>query len=125
MKQLKSWKLTLGLVCVALLVSACTSSPQTMILGKWDVDTARDADGRVQTFNGQVGGKSMSVEFDNNGTAKLTMMGQTMRGTYQLNAGNELTWTVNGMSVKSKAKITATELELTDQANRTIRYKRK
>jgi hypothetical protein len=32
---------------------------------------------------------------------------------------------MNGMSTKAKVKVTATDLELTDNANRTIKYKRK
>ena len=45
--------------------------------------------------------------------------------TYKLDAGNELEWTVNGITTKSKVNVTATELEVTDNANRTIKYKRK
>ncbi len=66
----------------------------------------------------------MTVEFSRDGTAKLTMFGQTLQGTYKLNAENELEWTLNGKTTKSKAKVTATELELTDDSNRTIKYKR-
>jgi hypothetical protein len=55
----------------------------------------------------------------------MTMLGQTLQAAYKLNAGNELEWTMNGISTKSKVKVTATELEVTDSANRTIKYKRK
>ena len=55
----------------------------------------------------------------------LTMFGQTLQGTYKLNAENELEWTLNGKRTKSKVNVTATELELTDDVNRTIKYKRK
>ena len=41
-----------------------------------------------------------------------------------MNAENELEWTLNGRTTKSKVNVTATELELTDDANRTIKYKR-
>jgi len=37
---------------------------------------------------------------------------------------DELEWSMNGMNRKAKVKETATELELTDSANRTIKYKR-
>ncbi len=94
---------------VALLVSACGSSPQSLILGTWEVDSAI----------------KMTAEFDRDGTAKITMFGQTLQGTYKLNAQNELEWTLNGRTTKSKAHVTATELELTDDANRTIKYKRR
>ena len=94
---------------VALFVSACGSSPQSLILGKWEVE-------RVI---------KMTVEFSRDGTAKLTILGQTVQAAYKLNAGNELEWTVNGITKKSKVNVTATELELTDDANRTIKYKRK
>ena len=94
--------------CIALFVSACGSSPQTPILGKWEVVSAI----------------KMTAEFNNDGTAKITMFGQTLQGTYKLNANNELEWTLNGRTTKSKAKVTATELELTDDANRTIKFKR-
>jgi hypothetical protein len=52
------------------------------------------------------------------------MFGQTLQGTYKLDSGNELEWTLNGITTKSKVNVTATELELTD-ASRTITYKRK
>jgi hypothetical protein len=94
--------------CMAVFVSACGSSPQSLIVGTWEVDSAI----------------KMTVEFSRNGTAKITMFGQTLQGTYKLNAENELEWTLNGKTTKSKANVTATDLELTDEANRTIKYKR-
>ena len=94
---------------VALFVSACGSSPQTLILGKWEVESAI----------------KMTAEFSKDGTAQLTMFGQTLQGTYKLNNENELEWTVNGMTTKSKVNVTATELEVTDDANRTVKYRRK
>lgn len=96
-------------VCAALFLSGCAPSPQSLILGKWEVESAM----------------KMTAEFSGDGTAKLTMFGQTLQGTYKLNAGNELEWTLNGKTTKSKVNVTATELELTDDANRTIKYKRK
>jgi hypothetical protein len=91
--------------CVVLLVSACGSSPQSLILGKWEVESVI----------------KMSVEFSRDGTAKITMLGQTLQAAYKLNAENELEWTMNGISTKSKVKVTETELEVTDSANRTIK----
>jgi hypothetical protein len=67
----------------------------------------------------------MSAEFNGDGTAKMTMMGQTLEGTYKINGENELEWTMSGITTKSKLNVTATELELTDDSNRTIRYTRK
>jgi len=95
--------------CVALFVSACGSTPQSLILGKWEVESTI----------------KMTVEFSGDGTAKLTLLGQTAQATYKLNGENELEWTMNGITKKSKVKVTATELELTDDANRTIKYERK
>ena len=96
-------------VCMALFISACGSSPQSLILGKWEVDSAI----------------KVTAEFNRDGTAKITMFGQTLQGTYKVNAENELEWTLNGRTTKSKVKVTATELEVTDDSNRTIKYKRK
>ena len=96
--------------CVALLLFACAPSPQSLILGKWEVENAPI---------------KMAAEFRPDGTAQITMLGQTLQGTYKLNGENELEWTMNGSSTKSKANVTATELELTDAANRTIKYGRK
>jgi|SRR6266699_7095998 len=93
---------------MAVLVSACGPSPQSLIVGRWEVDSAI----------------KMTVEFSRDGTAKITMFGQTLQGTYKLNAENELEWTLNGKTMKTKAHVTGTELELTDEANRTIKYKR-
>jgi hypothetical protein len=95
--------------CVALFVSACGSSPQSLILGKWEVENAP---------------LKMTAEFSPDGTAKITMFGQTVQGKYKLNSGNELEWTMNGMSTKSKVNVTAIELELTNDQNQTIKYKR-
>ena len=94
--------------CMAVFVSACGPSAQSLILGKWEVESAI----------------KMTAEFSRDGTAKLTMFGQTLQGTYKLSAENELEWTLNGKTTKSKCNVTATELELTDEANRTIKYKR-
>ena len=103
-------KLTAALLaCVALFVSACGPSPQNLILGKWEVENAP---------------MKMTAEFSPDGTAKITMFGQTVQGKYKLNSGNELEWTMNGMSTKSKVNVTAIELELTNDQNQTIKYKR-
>ena len=96
-------------VCMALFICACGSSPQSLILGKWEVDSAI----------------KVTAEFNRDGTARITMFDQTLQGTYKLNTENELEWTLNGRTTKSKVKVTATELEVTDDANRTIKYKRK
>ena len=103
-------KLSIVLVAsVVLLASACGSSPRGLILGKWEVEGAPI---------------KMSAEFNRDGTAKITMLGQTLQGTYKLDAGNELEWTMSGITTKSKINVTATELELTNEANQTIKYKR-
>ena len=102
-------KLCMVVVSGFLLLLACGSSPQTLILGTWEVENAP---------------MKMTAEFRNDGTATIGMFGQKIQGTYKLNA-DELEWTVNGITTKSKANVTATELELTDDANRTIKYKRK
>jgi len=127
-------KLSIVLVaCVALLVSACSSSPQSLILGnpqslilgKWEVAGAQV--GGVDNESAAAAGRAikMSAEFNRDGTAKITMMGQTLQGTYKINGENELEWTMSGITTKSKLNVTATELEVTDDANRTIKYKRK
>jgi len=119
-------KLSVALVaCVALLASACGTSPESLILGKWEVAGARVAG--VDDASAAAAGRSinMSAEFDRDGTAKVTMMGHTLQGTYKINGENELEWTMGGTTTKSKLNVTAAELELTDDANRTIKYKRK
>ena len=111
--------------CLALFVTACGSRPQSLILGKWEMAGANvgGADVRSAAEVGRV--IKMTAEFNRDGTAKLTMMGQTLQGTYKVNGGNELEWTMSGITTKSKLNVTATELEVTDDANRTIKYKRK
>ncbi len=104
----QKWSLAIA-ACLALVVSACSPSPQSMIVGKWDVESAP---------------MKMTAEFHRDGTANLTMFGQTVQGTYKLTPDNELVWSLNGRSTTAKAKVTATELELTDSQNRTIKYKR-
>jgi hypothetical protein len=104
-------KLGFALVAwVALFVSSCGSSPQSLIIGKWEVENAP---------------LKMTAEFSADGTAKMTMFGQTLQGKYKLDSGNELEWSMNGMTTKSKVNLTATEMELTDNENRTIKYRRK
>ena len=111
--------------CVALFLSACGSSPQSLVLGKWEVAGAQV--GGVDNESAAAAGRAikMSAEFNRDGTAKITMMGQTLQGTYKINGEKELEWTMSGITKKSKLTVTATELELTDDANRTIKYKRK
>ena len=94
MKTILAIAASIGL---ALSLSACGSpGPQELILGKWKA--------------GQSGMK-VEAEFARDGTAKLTMFGQTLQGRYQFN-GEELEWTVNGITSKHKAKVSATELEV-------------
>ena len=103
-------KTKLGLavaICVAMFLSACGSSPENLIVGKWQAGES---------------GLKITAEFSKNGTAKLNMFGHTVRGTYKLD-GDELEWTVNGKTTKSKAKVTTAEMELTSEG-KTITYKR-
>lgn len=109
--------------CVALFLSACGSGPRSLILGKWEVASARVGGADVATPD-VVSAIKMTAEFSGDGTAKITMFGRTLQGTYKLNAANELEWTMNGQTTKGKVNVTATELEITDEANRTIKYKR-
>ena len=96
-----------GLAALALSLSGCHSGAQELIVGKWKA--------------GQ-GGIKVTAEFARDGTAKLTMFGQMLQGTYKLE-GDELEWTLNGKTTKNKVKVTATELEVTTGGN-TIIYKR-
>jgi len=103
-------KLSIALAAsLALFVCACGSAPQSLILGKWEVENAP---------------MKMTAEFAKDGSARLTMFGQTLRGTYKLSAENELEWTLNGRTTKHKVNVTATELEVTNDANQTIKYRR-
>jgi hypothetical protein len=110
--------------CLALLLSACGSSPQSLIVGKWEVASAKVGGADVVGSAEAIKAVKMSAEFSPDGTAKITMFGQTLQGRYKFD-GTDLEWTLSGITTKSKATVTATELELTDEANRTITYKRK
>ena len=97
-------KLSIMLVaCVALLISACGSSPQSLILGKWEAASAKvggaDAGPEVGSAINAI---KMTAEFNRDSTAKITMFGQTLQGTYKFNGENELEWTMNGITTKSK-----------------------
>lgn len=109
--------------CVALLLSACGSSPQNLIVGRWEAYRAK-AGGADARYTQVAKAIRMAAEFSPDGTAQMTMMGHTFQGTYKLN-GDELEWSMSGITKKGKAKVTATELEVTDDANQTILYKRK
>jgi hypothetical protein len=108
----ENMKGTLRIVVAAclLLLVACGSSPQSLILGRWEVENAPT---------------KMAAEFKSDGTATISILGHTVQGRYKFNGTDELEWSMNGMSTKAKVKVTATDLELTDNANRTIKYKRK
>jgi hypothetical protein len=105
-----------GLTCLLLSMSGCGSGPQNLIngnpekliVGKWEA-TGSSA--------------IISAEFSKDGKANLTMFGQTLQGTYKMNGSDELEWTLNGKTTKSKVKVTATELEVTSEAN-TVKYKK-
>ena len=94
---------------LALLMCACGSSTQRMIVGKWEAD----------------GATKVTAEFNRDGTAKLSMFGRSLEGTYTLTADNELEWTLNGIMTKDKVNVTANELDITDDGNRIIKYQRK
>ena len=119
-------KLSVVVTCTALLVSACGSSPQSLILGKWEAAGAKVGGADAGPDVGSaINAIKMTAEFNRDGTARITMLGQTLQGTYKLNGENELEWTMSGITKKSKVSVTATELEVTDDSNRTIKYKRK
>lgn len=109
--------------CVELLLSACGSSPQHLIVGRWEAYRAKTG-GADAPYTQVAKAIHMAAEFSPDGTAQMTMMGHTLRGTYKLN-GDELEWSMSGITRKARAKVTATELEVTDDANQTILYKRK
>jgi uncharacterized protein (TIGR03066 family) len=89
-------------------LSGCGSSPQDLIIGKWEA--------------GQAPAK-LTAEFAKDGKAKITILGQTMQGTYKLNGDDELEWTMSGITTKFKAKVTATQIELSSDG-KTVIYTR-
>ena len=109
-KKLVLTNLGIIVVAYAVLLAACSSSPRSLILGKWEVEN---------------GPSKMTAEFESDGTATISMLGQTVQGTYKLNEENELEWSMNGMTTKAKVKVTPTQLELTGDKNLTIKYRRK
>lgn len=94
--------------CLALLLVACASGPQKLIVGRWQAQSAA----------------KVTAEFSEDGTAQITMLGQTLRGNYRFTGPDELEWTVNGTTVRMKVKVTETNLEVIDSANRSVEYKR-
>jgi hypothetical protein len=109
--------------CAALFLCACASSPQNLIVGKWEVVSAK-AGGADAPYTQVAKSIHMTAEFHADGTAKMTMMRQTLQGTYKLD-GDNLEWAMSGITTRAKAKVTATELAVTDDANRTVLYRRK
>jgi uncharacterized protein (TIGR03066 family) len=98
-----------ALACVVLSVCGCGfgSSPQNLIVGKWEA--------------GQEGAK-LKVEFSKDGKAQITMLGQPLQGTYKVQ-GDELEWTMAGKTTKYKVKVNQSALELTSEG-KTITYKK-
>ena len=111
--------------CLPLLLSACGSRPQNLIVGKWEVASASVGGAEVPSATEAGKAIKMAAEFREDATARMTMFGQTLQGTYKLDGENELEWTMGGITTKSKVSVTETELDVTDDANRTITYKRK
>jgi hypothetical protein len=109
--------------CVALCLSGCGSSPQKMIVGKWEAVSAKTG-GADAAYTQVAKAINMTVQFNPDGTAKMTMMRRTLQGTYRLN-GDDLEWAMSGITTKARVKVSATELAVTDDSNRTILYKRK
>ena len=108
--NLKSSVFTIGAV---LFLSGCRTtvgSPQNLIVGKWEVENAP---------------LKMTAEFRPDGTAEINMFGQPARGTYKITDGNELVWTMNGITTTAKLSVNATELEVTNDQNQTVKYQRK
>ena len=105
-----------------LFLSSCGSSAQRLIVDKWEMIGAREGGADIPGSTGVA--VHMTAEFGSDGSAKLTLFDQTLKGTYKLNAGNEMEWTLNGQAMKAKVKVTETELEVTDEKNRTIKYSR-
>jgi hypothetical protein len=95
------------LAFVVLFAYGCGSSPQNLIVGKWEA--------------GQEGMK-LKVEFTKDGKANITMFGKPVQGTYKVK-DDELEWTMGDKTTKYKVKVTATELELTSDG-KTITYKK-
>jgi hypothetical protein len=109
---------------VVLVLAACGSRPQNLIVGKWKVASAREGGADAPSATEAAKAIKMTAEFRRDGTARITMFGQTLQGTYKLNGEDELEWTMSGITRKSKVNVTATELDLTDDENRTITYER-
>ena len=99
-----------ALAFVALFVAGCGASPADMIVGKWEAGEA---------------GIKITAEFAKDGKATLTMpkpLGK-VEGTYKVN-GDELEWTMGGKTTKQKIKVTGTELEVTGDDKKTVKYKK-
>lgn len=103
--------LTCGMVvCALLFLSGCGANPQSMILGKWESE--------------QAPGIKLAAEFNKDGKATLTMpLVGKVDGTYKVLSSDELEWTMGGKTTKYKMKLTATQMELTNEG-KTITYKK-
>lgn len=109
--SLRPWAIgSLAIGSLAAMLVGCGTPAQGLIVGRWEL---------------QSGPTRMDVEFHRDGTADLSMLGQTLHGNYKLNADNEMEWTMNGLSVKQRVNVTAEKLEITDDRNQTIVYYRK
>jgi hypothetical protein len=112
-RDVYNWKTHFLVVLLGLsfLLPGCSKvnpGPQELIVGKW--------------ATGQ-GGVKISAEFARDGTAVLTMFGQPLQGTYKIE-GDELVWTLNGMTTHHKMKVTADQLEIAGDGGVTVVYKR-
>src|SRR5207253_5860903 len=85
LKEMAKAKLSIvAAACMALFLSAC-SRPQSLIVGKWEAASAK-VGGTDNGFSEVASAIKMTAEFRPDGTATITMFGQTLQGTYKLNA---------------------------------------
>ena len=110
---MKQFRAVLAIFAAVLLFSACSSSPQSMIVGTWQLE----------------GPMKVAYEFHKDGTVKLLAMGRSVDGTYKLVGDSVLEMpTGEGGIEKIKVKLSADELELThgnDTTNPPAKFRRK
>jgi len=86
----------MALAAALLSMAGCGSSPQNLIVGRWEA--------------GQAGIK-VTTEFSRDGKVTVTMFGRPVHGTYKMNGNDELEQTLNGKTTKCKVRVSASDLD--------------
>jgi hypothetical protein len=97
-----------ALLAIPLLLSACASGPQSLIVGTWEMES----------------GMKVTWQLRKDGTGSMTMMGKTAEGKYRFNGQDELELIAGADVTKLKVNVSDQELQVISDGHVT-KFRRK